>query len=82
MLTQMPLTPIAVNYTCDVCGIGAMEQHHVEGVSYHLTARETNPPQFPHVCNNCGHEQSFSVAFPLLRYAKAGEELDLTQLDV
>lgn len=76
----MPLTPVVISYTCDVCGIGEMFAHDLTMKGYE-DAIKFNPPRYLHVCSNCGHEQLFNVTLPLLKHAKAGEELDLTQFD-
>lgn len=80
MLTQIPLTPVAINYTCDVCGLGQMELID-DSMKGYENAIKFDPPQYAHVCNNCSHEQSFLVAFPALRYANQGEEMGLNEFD-
>ena len=66
---QMPLRPVRVDYKCDKCGAGYMRPTGVL-----LTS---NPPQFPHRCNNCDAHQNFTEKYPTVRYAAEGELLDL-----
>ncbi len=42
------LRPVVVQLRCDECGVGEMKHNGVSLMS--------NPPQFPHICDNCGVE--------------------------
>lgn len=54
---------VRVNYTCDKCNQGLMQTTGLVLTSV--------PPQYPHVCNQCGYEMTFKVAYP---YRKEVEE--------
>ncbi len=48
-------------YRCDECGEGFMERTGVV-----LTS---NPPQYPHVCDKCGTEKTFTgIHYPCQNY--------------
>lgn len=42
---------------CDKCGVGKMER---DG-NMVLTS---NPPLYPHKCDNCGHKEVYPVTYP------------------
>lgn len=42
---------------CDKCGIGRMERNG-------NMIFTSEPPLYPHKCNNCGHEECYTVAYP------------------
>lgn len=42
---------------CDKCGVGRMERCG----NIVLTSE---PPLYPHKCNNCGHEEAYTVIYP------------------
>lgn len=42
---------------CDKCEIGIMERNG----NIILTSE---PPLYPHKCNNCGHEEAYAVIYP------------------
>ncbi len=57
-----------VDKICNECGIGKMQQ---EGDSY----LATNPPQYPHKCDHCGHcKNIFSQPYPRIVYKKVENE--------
>lgn len=39
-----------------------------------------NPPQYPHVCEKCGAEETFKDKYPTLQYETAGEEEEMENL--
>lgn len=56
--------PIQVDYQCPKCGIGFLRP---TGVCY-----TSNPPQYPHVCNNpdCEYSENiWSKTYPYIKYA-------------
>lgn len=71
---QTPLRPIQVVWMCDKCEVGEYRPH---GKNTYLT----DPMQFPHKCNKCGHEAIAHEKFPALRWAKEGELLDLNEFN-
>ena len=60
---QFPIQIVGVDYICDVCGQGKMEQNG----NIILT---TNSPQIPHKCPNCGYERTFFERYPTVRYQR------------
>lgn len=55
-LNKMPeinnkMRVVKVEYRCDEC-----EEGNMQSTGLCLTS---NPPQYPHVCDNCGHSQTF-----------------------
>ena len=58
------IKPVGVDYVCDKCNTGVMV--HNSGI-----ALMCNPPQFVHVCSNCGHEQQMLEVYPTLRWERA-----------
>jgi DNA-directed RNA polymerase subunit RPC12/RpoP len=61
---EFPMIPSGVEYVCDKCGEGLMEPH---GRAAYLS----DPIQFPHRCNKCGHEQAFKEQYPAVRWRRA-----------
>jgi predicted RNA-binding Zn-ribbon protein involved in translation (DUF1610 family) len=59
---EYEVTPIGVDYTCDKCGAGVMENTG--------QALLSNPPKYVHRCNSCGHEDSFPVVYPAVRFQR------------
>ncbi len=55
---------IEVNYICDACGHGMMEQRG-----------EIDPASgdHPHACVICGHQQSFKLTYPRILYVEEEE---------
>lgn len=51
---------IQIFKTCERCG-GLMEYDNVNG-----NALLTNPPLYPHVCNNCGMKSNYHKIYPYL----------------
>lgn len=51
---------LIVENVCDKCGKGKMRPHGNSVLS-------TYPPQYPHICKNCGHMESYSVTYPYHR---------------
>lgn len=52
---------VKVDYRCDVCNQGNMQ---IAGSIMLLT----QPPQFPHVCDKCGHSATYPERYPAVRY--------------
>ena len=50
---------VGVEYVCDSCGVGTMEKTGMALLS--------NPAQYVHRCNNCGHDASFRTTYPGIR---------------
>lgn len=64
---KRPVKTIEVNYICDQCGHGMMEQQG-----------DIDPQtgDHPHACVICGHKQNFKwVTYPRILYV--GEEEDI-----
>jgi hypothetical protein len=51
-----------VAYVCDACREGEMLSD-----GFCLTS---NPPQYPHRCNRCGHMQTFDARYPFTRTSR------------
>lgn len=58
---QFEIQPVVVRYICDKCGDGEMLQSG-------KIAWMTDPPQMPHKCTKCGHEQAFTEKYPAVRF--------------
>lgn len=58
--TKQEVRTFLVNKRCYECGNGEYEPTG--------TALMSNPPQYPHVCNNCGDERNLRQTYPDLRY--------------
>lgn len=54
--------PYGVDYICDACNTGVMEQTSV--------FLPVDPPKWVHRCNQCGHEQALSETYPAIRYKR------------
>ena len=48
---------LMVHMKCDKCGNGLM----LKDGNIILT---TEPPQYPHKCNNCGHQENYFFPYP------------------
>lgn len=58
---------IGVDYVCDKCGIGKMRPTGI--------CLDSNPPQYPHECENCGHViNMWNVTYPTTRYEEINNE--------
>lgn len=53
---------VIVDYICDDCNIGVMEQTGV--------MLPTDPPKWPHKCNHCGKTDVFWQKYPAIRYER------------
>lgn len=52
-----------ISYNCDKCGQGDM-------LPTGLTLT-SNPPQYPHICDVCGHKQTFkNKSYPIIVHRK------------
>ena len=60
-----PVQVVGVDYICDVCGQGKMEQ--AGNVVF-----TTHPPQIPHKCSNCDYERAFIERYPTVRHQRVG----------
>lgn len=58
-----------LDYACDKCGNGRMRP---EGVVY-----PTSPPQYPHVCDNCGSKMTFRAMYPRIAYFYKGTDIEV-----
>lgn len=58
-----------VTMSCEKCGAGEMQPTGV--------ALMSNPAQYPHRCDQCGHAQSFERTYPYIAYqaTPSSEEL-------
>lgn len=61
---------IMVYQRCDKCGEGYMETNGNVLLSY--------PPQFPHICNNCGYREKYHKKYPYQMTIPVSEEKELT----
>lgn len=57
-----PAQLVVVDYACDHCEEGQMLPDNITLTSF--------PPQYPHVCNKCGHKAVFKERFPTTRIIK------------
>lgn len=60
---EFEIRQVGVDYICDGCNTGAMLP---TGVML-LCA----PPKWPHKCNHCGAEATFSVKYPSVRFERS-----------
>lgn len=51
---------VIVENICDKCGNGKMKPHGNSVLA-------TYPPQYPHVCENCGHMENYPFTYPYHR---------------
>lgn len=63
--TFTPVRPVSVDYECDKCHNG-----HMRSTGVMLTS---DPPQYPHECDECGHAQTFDRMYPYVYYETAPE---------
>ena len=71
---QQALKPVRVKYICDECGEGEYRPKEKLLLS--------DPPQFPHACNQCGDETTLSEQYPTIRFCLEGELLDLENFEL
>ena len=62
---KTPLRPVLIDYLYDECGDG-----HMRPEGYALLS---SPPQYPHKCDKCGHEQTFKVSYPTTDFETINE---------
>lgn len=48
---------LIVENVCDKCGNGLMKSH--KNIAFTVY-----PPQYPHVCENCGHTENYPFSYP------------------
>ena len=61
METKHEVKMIEVDFLCPKCEKGNLRPNgNVSWLS--------DPPQFPHKCNSCDYEQTFTVKYPTLSY--------------
>lgn len=53
---EFEVKTVGIDYVCDVCGVGTMSHTGI--------VLSSNPPQYPHKCWNCGHEQTYYSRYP------------------
>jgi DNA-directed RNA polymerase subunit RPC12/RpoP len=53
---------IGVDYKCDFCGDGTMEQTGI--------FLPTDPPQWQHRCTRCGHHMNMWQKYPNVRFER------------
>ena len=79
MLVQHDLHPISVSVRCEQCSGGQLLPAIQNTSQMHSTAFQVNPPAYEHKCNKCGHTLFFTEAFPILRWVRKGETLNIHQ---
>lgn len=63
METERRVKVYEINYRCEECGIGCLERSGPMLLS--------NPPQYTHVCNNCGDTKTFkNKYYPHIKYVE------------
>lgn len=70
---------LLVHYVCDKCSNGVMRWDRAR---FELPMLMSDPPQYPHKCEYCGHTEGFTVQYPYqtfvpiepLRDREEGEE--------
>jgi hypothetical protein len=55
---------VGIRYICDVCDTGEMKP-------YGKPDWLAEPVQFPHQCNNCGHERTLNERYPKIVWEPA-----------
>lgn len=70
MEKKFELRTVIVKHFCEPCA-------KVGGGEYLPTGRVllSNPPQYPHECNNCGEEKIFEKSYPTLEYVEVNDEV-------
>lgn len=58
--TKQPVTAYQIDMQCDQCGAGQMRPGKF--------SHPTNPPQYPHWCNSCGHTDTYRKVYPYISY--------------
>lgn len=61
MERQQPATAVIVDYVCDECRHGHMMP---------TGEIRMDEPAWPHMCNNCGYIENFSVKYPDVRFTR------------
>lgn len=61
---KFELKAVGVDYVCDNCGDGVM-------VATGSFALMSDPPQWQHSCNKCGHPRAFFEKYPTVRFERA-----------
>ena len=56
------ITPIEIDYVCDKCGEGVMRCKGLMLLS--------DPPKYPLVCTECGHEVISDMNYPIQQYIR------------
>ena len=59
---KFELKAFGVDYVCDKCGDGLMEQTGI--------FLPVDPPLWKHKCSKCGHEQNMHDKYPAVRYVR------------
>lgn len=52
---------------CPVCKNGDMI-FNKKGFSSSNWATTTEPVKYPHVCNQCGHKETYTETYPIVKY--------------
>jgi hypothetical protein len=60
MRHEVKLETYMIEQICDSCQEGMMKPTG--------TALMSNPPQYQHKCDKCGHITSFFVSYPVMEY--------------
>lgn len=62
-----------VKMICDKCGKGEMIESDDSILTY--------PPQFPHMCNNCGYTATYRCRYPHTKLEEEGQENGRNYID-
>jgi len=63
MEKELDIKPIGIKMFCDKCKKGEMLPNGNMLLS--------DPPQWEHKCNKCGHEENYKYKYPRIRWDKA-----------
>lgn len=74
MRTFTDTRPVLVDYICERC-VG--EDKGVYRFPWNGAVKTSNPPQYTHECNKCGHTKTFNEQYPLIKFFPAGTVLPI-----
>jgi len=66
------LKPVLVKMKCDKCGNGYMKRAND-------TILLTSPPQYEHICEKCGHRETYCKSYPCIEFVDSitGEKVNI-----
>ena len=59
---------IGVDYVCDACGTGTMQQNG-KMITEGILANDLGP-KWPHKCTACGHTANLDASYPFIKHVR------------